>query len=338
MPSGLCSVKKHHFDEIFDEFFTKEIIDCCNQKGWYKNYKICKIHLKKPKDFDSFLRQLFEHLITFSGEDYWTLTEDDWKYSAAKDTLIKYFDQLKARPLEELTEGEHLIKRGWWSTAEYFIDKDLESMSALRELWEIVLYFLTESLLEAPLWISKVKLKTSAQMPAHWADCVHFSSNFETIYFWESKLTKDFDSSKIQSRSSLEKFSEISPINYVSEEISIISRQILNINPDKSASIRPFIGPYHNKKLLLKDLPYEFVCFLWYQDEDYNTNYLGTEDKLEKYNTHLKDKLEKLLKYYWLKEKKLRSKKVTFFLLPITNIFDLLQIYGLHLRKTDNTP
>ena len=336
----LCSVKKTHFNIIFEDFFDKkkllkwDIEANFVGSNFYKNYDVYKIHLKDTNNLDQLLYQLFEHIIVFSWEDYSLSEGNQKKYTESIKILIKYFDILKEKELEDLNKWVNMVPRATKNGTSYLIDKDIESLNKQRELWEIILFFLIESILESPLALSKVKLKTSGQMPVHWSDAIHINSNGETLLFWESKITNSLSNWIEQSRDSILKFLSKDPIFYISEEISVISRNIHSISPSKFDHVKSLINPYHNDEKEKNDFPFEIVCFLWYEDDIYK-NYLADGDE-NKYMEWLYKKIEWLLVYYDGKNSELLNKKITFFLLPIPDIFNLLKLYAIKLRSDDN--
>lgn len=324
--SDLCVVQHSDFEKIFDNFFEIEWIDISKKISLskaYSNFSIFKIHFKNPKDISWFLKELFSHIITFSWEDYWTLTDEENKQKKSMDVLSKYIKKLNEKSLEELERWAHLDIRNSKGT-QYEVDLDLESMNKLRELGEIILFFFTESILKAPLLLSKVKLKTNSNMPVHGYDWIHISSNWEALILWESKLTNNFENWKKQSRESIV---EHSSKFWISNEVSILARNFLSANPEKSTIIRSLISPYHNEKLKMEELPYELTCFLWYECNNFK-EFLEKKNK-SAYLKSLYYKVESLLNYYQLNKSELKEKKINFFLLPIYDIFSLLQEYGL---------
>lgn len=334
---NLCSVKKEHFDKIFKEYFsTEDITDKIwwNKSDFYSNYKIIKIHLINPDDIDTFLYSIFEHIITFWWQKFNTFCRDEnIKYIKSVEMLTKYLPILKNKILDELKEWENYTKVNNWKT-EYEIDSDLQSLCKQREIWELILFFLTEGLLKSPIALSKISLKTSNQMPVYWADWVHISNCWTKLIFWESKFTDSFDSWKKQSRDSLIKFSWDSPLNYISQEINIIWNVSSLIEEDKKWLLQCIIDPYYNEDESIDNFEYELVNFLWYKDGDY-LNFLNDWDN-SFYETKLNEKIEKLLKYYKSKESELNGKKITFFLFPVKNTFDILKKYAIKLWDKEN--
>jgi hypothetical protein len=70
-----------------------------------------------------------------------------------------------------------------------------EATNRNGEAGELILYLMTEWILEAPQLIAKMSLKTNPQMPVHGADGVHVGYRSETstllLYWGESKLYAD---------------------------------------------------------------------------------------------------------------------------------------------------
>lgn len=329
---NLCSVKKKDFEKIFNEYFRTEDIKLHVDNSWklYSNYEVIKIHLNEPDNIDSFLYNIFEHIIVFWWQKFNQVAKNDAiKYKKSVGLLTKYIPKLKDKILEELKEWENFIERKNWAV----IDEDFDSMSKLRELWEVIMFFLTEWLLNSPIAVSKMKFKTSNQMPVYWADWVHVSSCWKKLIYWEAKLTNEFDWAKKQWRDSLVKFSWIEHLNYIWDEINIIWDNFDSLDLDKKEVVKNIINPYYNEDT--KEIPdYDIVCFLWYWDEDYKL-YLENSHSID-YEKKLYDKIFKLIKHYWDKEVELKSKRITFFMLPFKSVFDLLQTYWLKLEDSEN--
>lgn len=326
MENNLCSVKRKHFDKIFNEYFRTEDITehvKIDKEQLYSNYEIIKIHLHKPDNIDDFLHNIFKHIITYWWEDYWTTTEEGKKYVESLANLIKYIDNEKDKPLKDLTKWVNTVLR--WKNKQ-LVDLDLEALTQLRELWEIILFFLTEWILNAPIAISKIRLKTNPQMPVYWSDGIHISKCWEKLIFWESKLTWNFDWWKTQSRNWIIKHTTK---EFLQKELRVINKNYLSIVPEKWKIMSPYskIGDINN-------LPYELTCFLWYEDDDYK-DFLKTKD-IDKYEKSLKSKVIKILTHYGKKSDELDYKKVTFFLLPFVDLFSLLEKYWFKLRDTSN--
>ncbi len=334
---NLCSVKKEHFDKIFKEYFRTEDITSkiwWDKSDFYWNYAVIKIHLINPDDIDNFLYHIFEHIITFWWQNCNTFSRNEnIKYIKSVEQLTKYLPFLKKKIIEELEEWVNYTKIKNWKT-EYEIDSDLQLLCKQREIWELILFFLTEWLLNSPIALSKISLKTSNQMPVYWADGIHISNCWTKLIFWESKFTDSFESWKKQSRESLVKFSWEEPLNYINQEINIIWNVSWLIQEDKKWLLQWIIDPYYNLEENINNLEYELVTFLWYKDQNYADFLVNSDVTL--YESKLDDKIIKLLKYYKSKEAELNNKKITFFLLPIRNTFDILKKYALKLEDKEN--
>lgn len=328
----LCSVKKEDFNTIFDDFFEVCGIDIKKQidiTKIYKNFNVFKIHLKNPNNIETLLLEIFKHITVFSGLKHNPIyNTDDKKYKESVRLLIKYIQKIESLPLKELKEGVNFETRKSNKWTEYQVDVNLEELSRLREIGEILLFFFIESLLKAPILFSKIQLKTNNQMPVFWNDAIHINKDWNCMIFWESKITNSLENWKTQSRKSL-----IEHINNekIEQEISVISNNIALIPSEKFNLIKGFLSPYSNEEKNIYEMPYELTCFIWFEDEDY-LNFLANKNEKE-YLEKTYKKIENILKYYKTKENKLKNKKITFFLLPIQNIFNLLRQYWL---KLDN--
>lgn len=319
---NLCSVKKDDFNKIFSNFFSTEDITTklkCDESKLYSNYEIHKIHLRNPENINELLHYIFEHIITFSGENFNKYTDIKSKYKESISYLKKYFDA-SDNELENLSKEDLDNKKFQWK------------VSWLKEVWEIILYFLLEWFLESPIAISKIPTKTSNKMPIFWADWIHISSDYSKLLFWEAKLNNKLSYWKEQSRESIEWF--IKTKWKVFFELKVITSQLGNLPKNKENIIWNLINPYYENEEKIKSLPYEITCLLWYEDEDYKL-FVENKDK-DIYEQKLFKKIEWLLSYYNLKNKELEDKKIIFFLLPFIDILDFLKKYWLKLRDKKN--
>lgn len=110
--------------------------------------------------------------------------------------------------------------------ADLFI-KAQKSTSRNGECGELLLYLLTEWLLEAPQIMAKMSLKTNAQMPVHGSDGIHVKydgASDKLIFFWgESKFHKTVKSglsSAVESIASTIKYDKLK------EDINLVRRYI----------------------------------------------------------------------------------------------------------------
>lgn len=317
-----CSVKRKHFDAIFKEYFRTEDITShikYDKDKLYSNYEVIKIHLHEPDNIDNFLYSIFEHIITFSWEKYNEYTKENLKYEESIDYLKKYFEDYP-NELENITKEDLDNPKIRWK------------ISWLKEIWEIILFFLIEWLLNAPIAISKVRTKTSSKMPVYWADWIHLSSDFSELFFWEAKLNNKFENSKIQSRDSIEWFS--SDKDLVKFELKVITSQLNNIPNEKNEVINNLINPYYNREKVITELPYSITCLLWYEDEDFKL-FIDTKNEAL-YKDKLIKKIKSLLSYYKIKETKLENKKIIFFLFPFLDMLEFLKKYSKKLSDKKN--
>lgn len=311
MFESLISVRKEDFQEIFNNFFEVQWIDVkkeIQKQGKIMNFDVFKIHLKNPDNINDMLRWIFKHILTFSWLSHNTIYNEEQKYKEALNLLIKYIENWK----KSITDLE---------------EQDLDKLVRLREIWEILLFFFIESLLESPILLSKIRLKTNFQMPIYWNDAIHISKNWDCLIFWESKITNSFNEGKYQSRGSLlEHFTK----EKISEEISVITNNFDTIPKEKQKKLIDFISPYSNEDYNREDIPINISCFMWYENDDYS-NFLRNKDET-KYISTIYDRIISVLKYYW-EEDEFKDRKIIFFLLPIPSIFELLKAYALKIKK-----
>lgn len=116
------------------------------------------------------------------------------------------------------------------------------------EAGELILYVLLEWVLKAPRLVSKMYLKTSANMPVHGSDGIHIGydpdSDIISIYFGESKLYQSFSSAADAAFKSILDF--VSNSGQVAREIEILNNlSDLEILPTEfQTRISEYINPY----------------------------------------------------------------------------------------------
>ncbi len=151
--------------------------------------------MDKTINCDDFL-SIFSEIDSFSLDKYWEkqlklfmlqIDSKDFDYLSLKEALLE--------PVLSFAISRQKIKENWGKTMK--ISKEARNsfrdyLSNTGELWEILLYCLLESDLDAPKIISKLELKTSANDYVKWADGVHFKKIWDDylIIFWESKTVK----------------------------------------------------------------------------------------------------------------------------------------------------
>lgn len=334
----LCSVNKEDFDSVFEEFFTQRKIEISSyidftDQNYYDKCKINKIEIKNGKSYDEFLDILLWKLTNYYFD--WEMKEDELEY--VKSELNKY------RPkhwisLSDLKSEDIIFKKGDKLPDGTKAKKDMSSRQLLSHLhwdiWEFLLFFLTEGFLNSPVLFSKVQyMRSHSQDKVKWSDWIHiWFDNWFYFNFLESKIHWDFQLDEIFD--SNEKL--LSPSG-LSQEISILHKGRNNIKRYGFIFkdwFEDFINPYRKNLINQWDLPFNLVCLLAYKCESYSKlkNWdISVENHIDNYTINrIKLILEgyKKLDTNWL----LNGKHINFFLLPLCDEVELIQKFLLKIE------
>ncbi len=120
------------------------------------------------------------------------------------------------------------------------------------EAGELVLYLLTEWLLEAPQIVAKMSLKTSREMPVHGADGIHVKFVPATgrliFYSGEAKLYGDIGDAV---RSAVSSISEALSPARVGRELELVRRDLdlSGLPSDARAALLDYLDPWNERSL-----------------------------------------------------------------------------------------
>lgn len=115
------------------------------------------------------------------------------------------------------------------------------------EAGELLLYLLTEWILDAPQLIAKMSLKTNSQMPVHGSDGVHvkyFPEQSRLIFYWgESKLYADVDAAITAAVTSI---TDALKPEKMQHELDLVQRNIdsAGLDPAAKDAILRYLDPY----------------------------------------------------------------------------------------------
>lgn len=133
---------------------------------------------------------------------------------------------------------------------------------------ELILYTLLEWSLKAPRLVSKMYLKTNANMPVHGTDGIHLgfddASGLMTIYFGESKIYKDFSAAAKAAFSSMREL--ISNSGQISREIAILNNvsDLESLDEAFRRRVIEYINPYSaSEATLMKRIVH--ACLLGFE-------------------------------------------------------------------------
>lgn len=190
------------------------------------------------------------------------------------------------------------------------------------EAGEIVLYLLTEWLLQAPQIVSKMYLKTSTQMPVHGTDGIHarYDGKSKTLYlYWgESKAHVGLKSAL---DSALESINEFIAGAYEKREIEIVSSQadFDGIGEEAKQAFLRYLDPYStesNKRIAAHSclLVFEFNPDLG------DVPALAEQVFVDEVNQAAHEFIEKIGST--VETKGLGAQRFEFFLLPVPSVQD----------------
>lgn len=164
---------------------------------------------------------------------------------------------------------QHLIYTQLDNEARSLFMRARKSAARTGEAGELLLYLLTEWLLEAPQIIAKMSLKTNAQMPVHGSDGVHVRFDAETgnlvIYSGEAKLHSDIGSAI---RSAVESIQAGASREKMDHELELVRRHIdlSSLNPAAQKSLLAYLDPFEPASNKRQEV---VTCLLGFDFADY---------------------------------------------------------------------
>lgn len=178
--------------------------------------------------FDDFIEMLADHIISFCLPRA--------EISAAQKEIAGADHVAASRVMRQLTDKA----RGLFIKAK-------KGSHRSGEAGEIVLYILTEWLLQAPQIVSKMYLKTNNQMPVHGTDGIHARYDAKTqrllLYWGESKAHAKISSALA---SALDSISEFVTDEHEKREIDIVAAHadFDGLDQDAKEAILRYLDPY----------------------------------------------------------------------------------------------
>lgn len=159
-------------------------------------------------------------------------------------------DAIKNAPPQEVMLAYNALRN---SAADLFI-KAQKSTNRNGECGELILYLLTEWILEAPQLLAKMSFKTTASMPVHSSDGIHIKFDQATgklIFFWgEAKIHKKISSGLSEA---MESISGTLKHAKLKEDINLVRRFIDTTGLSESAQSKiveyldPLSDSYNDK-------------------------------------------------------------------------------------------
>jgi hypothetical protein len=178
--------------------------------------------------FDDFIDVLADHVIPFCLPRH--------EIRAAQNLAMKGDHVAAGRAMDQLSR----------KARDLFI-KAKKGSHRSGEAGEIVLYLLTEWLLQAPQIVSKMYLKTNSNMPVYGTDGIHARYDTATkklhLYWGESKAHVTLSSAL---GSALESIAEFVNDSYEKREIEIVSAyaDFAGLKPEAMAAFLKHLDPY----------------------------------------------------------------------------------------------
>jgi len=180
-----------------------------------------------------------------------------------------------------LIDGDH-VKAGRIFTAlseraKALFIKAQKGSSRSGEAGEIVLYILNEWILKAPQIVSKMYLKTNANMPVHGTDGIH--ARYDEIekklylYWGESKAHATLSSALASALQSIKQFVEEA---HEKREIQLISAypDLSGMSSEAQQALMKYLDPYSDESLARVAV---FSCLLIYEQKSDTAGFADNE-------------------------------------------------------------
>lgn len=255
--------------------------------------------------------------------------------------LIDYIDTRivdYAIPKKKIDEAkDDLIKK---NSSRKILQLRMEATNLFTDLkttgegGEILLYIITQDILELPQLISKMSLKTSSKMHYHGADGIHFqyekSSGNLNLYWAESKMYKDLHVAISDCLDSLKGFL-LDPQGCTStqeRDIDLITSNIHhNINDE---TVENLLLEYFDKdKELSNRLVYKGICFIGFDYNKYpsDTDITKTTEDIKKAILAEYEKWHNVVGAKIKDRENLDKKEIHVFLMPFPSVDEFRKYY-----------
>lgn len=332
--------------KTYDQFIEKALTKITNYYldgettiEWLSHDESCNYVFKQLNHYIPIEWVSFSYIRTLRWLEIWNQKFNNW------DEFIAYFEQIESHK-DRLKLFEN-IPFNTINVLDLNIDDSyVLSNWAIRttrqilwylhwDIWEFILFLLTEWVLKSPLLFSKVNhCKSSPWDKVKWSDWIHISIDEDNNVFYsflESKINKDFSSSLSQVIESNKEFLSNIWEWDINNEISILFSNKDTIDKKykflfQNGFIKTIV-PYLNDKPSQDNLPFDIVCLLSYNCNNYKSFKEGIFDRSTYIESSVLNKIESvLLKYKWI-EDKLYWRKIRIFMLPLVNEIDFIKIF-----------
>lgn len=162
------------------------------------------------------------------------------------------------------------------------------------EVGELLLFILTEWVLEAPQIVAKMSLKTSAAMPIHGSDGIHVKFDSQTgkllVFSGEAKLYKDV---KRGIASAVESIGKALATDAVNHELQLVQRNIHFAGLDDKArtALLRYLDPFDDADTYRQDV---ITCLIGFDFAAYREILSGEGDPEEAFQQAAHNQLENL--------------------------------------------
>jgi hypothetical protein len=225
------------------------------------------------------------------------------------------------------SEQEKLLAYIWLrdSAAELFI-KAQKSTNRNGECGELLLYLLTEWILEAPQLLAKMSMKTTSSMPVHSSDGIHVKFDAQSnklVFFWgEAKIHKTIGSALSDAVNSISTALEHSKLK---EDIRLVRRFIstTGLPVNAQAKIVEYLDPLsdsYDQKL------YASTCLIGFDFATFSKLATVNANEIESFFAkELEEELKKATKSLQslLTTKNISHHRLEVFFLPVESVAQL---------------
>lgn len=341
---------------IWFEEFVDKLLTHLNKYyyDWDKEKTKTSKHLEKAKQrLNQYTVKRWQIFSTFEVTEFhiegkvynWKFLYENYeKEKSFKNAIINYLKEkeLKLSDFENLDSNEKYIVL--WKNDKVMINSKRQAFSYLHwDIWEFILFFLTEWLLWAPILFSKIRhSKSAAWDKIKWSDWVHINYSEKWNYkikhlFLESKYNKNFSDSISQAIDSQKEFIENKWTGTFDNELFILDANIDTIDKLYWEIFinwyEDFLNPYYLWEKWIDSFEYDLVTWLIYQSDIYSNlinSEIGINDFIEK--STLKN-IDEVLKNYKKIEKGLKNRCVNIFLLPVIDEVELIKVFLSKIEK-----
>lgn len=215
-------------------------------------------------------------------------------------------------------------------TAKALFKRANEATNRNGEAGELLLYLLTEWILDAPQLVAKMSLKTNREMPVHGSDGIHVRYSAEQsrllLYWGESKLYADVSDAMTAAVSSIAEAIEPAKMQH---EIELVQRNIdfSGLDGPAKLAILKYLDPFDDAYNERHDVT---TCLLGFNFDAFEALSLSTPDEAEAgfiklAEAKLKELAPKLATT--LKAANLANRPIEIFFFPVPSVQELRDLF-----------